>query len=379
MPAEHISFGVGSFHFRWTPSTPFELTEEAYAAPVKEALESLPNTTNITFRHSELGETDTITEDRIPTHPLSKGGAAFPSFTYFELAFDLYIPQRIQRELITDYTTRTIQTERFRIFVHHTYFQPATFVQLLTPEPVGAPTTGVEIVRRYLSHKLPRTNNIEFHYATPTPLYANFHLTPYDANTPQNAPFVSEIRHPRGYDRVAIGYNRHSFTNSKAAFRKLRSLLDVEIGFFYQIKSLNQLATTEWTDITDSLFQLTDDIQGQNQIKRTIRLIGGAAELQDIRVQLVQFQTKKIQRTGWLETHMRLVYQDDNPTFLREYVDDSIQDRPHFPDEPVSSLIQFLESQQSKSLEYLVLILTAIISGATGAGLTLLVQLLVTG
>jgi len=49
------------------------------------------------------------------------------------IQFDIYIPTRIQDELLRDFISSQLNTQNFRIFITYRFYFPITFVQAVAP------------------------------------------------------------------------------------------------------------------------------------------------------------------------------------------------------------------------------------------------------
>ena len=155
-PLFRVAFGVGSWKFGLKLNGPISLSVEEYCSRLSSELETISSLSDLEIVHDE--DHDVIfTEKHLEDSEM--GPAIFPGHTIFEINFELYIPFRIQQEIVGAYFDTDTMTEKFRI---HTlpYHAPVAFVELLNGGTSHNPSTAVRVVREYLRSELNRMRRV---------------------------------------------------------------------------------------------------------------------------------------------------------------------------------------------------------------------------
>ena len=94
--ARAVAFGVGSFHFAWR-TVEGATTAQDYVAALTRALNDIPTIKNVEIAHEEI-DPDCGFEPDVPDW--GEGEGAYPWIDFFQLKFEVFIPKRLQDELL---------------------------------------------------------------------------------------------------------------------------------------------------------------------------------------------------------------------------------------------------------------------------------------
>ncbi len=143
-----IRFGVACFHFSYVRRAPYSATIADYVSAVTAALERVGAIDNVEVASYEPKEQFSVPAGFSVPRLAEGDDDYFPAPSFFFAKFDLFIPARIQEELVEG-SSADMRTENFRVFVTMTFHGPITFIQLLDPDESDIPrgSTAVRVVR----------------------------------------------------------------------------------------------------------------------------------------------------------------------------------------------------------------------------------------
>ena len=111
-----LNFAIGCFHFGLKKPYPNGMSGVDYIQELRKSLESIPNISNIEIMGEETFEDLSIEANEIFT-PFDQGQNFFPPRSlFYEIYFDIYIPERLQDELWTG-ASSDLNTEKFQVSV----------------------------------------------------------------------------------------------------------------------------------------------------------------------------------------------------------------------------------------------------------------------
>jgi hypothetical protein len=163
-----------------------------------DALESVESVTNA--RLYPEGQVEPYWHGAEVTHT-SGENRIIPIFPNSWIGFDIYLPERVQRQIGDD---RFCGTEHFHIDMYFAYHMPVTYISYEVPEGSGAdPSSSVVIIRRFLEQKLPSSGEIISNCVGPSPFHADFVVIedPSHAVAPKIEILTDD---PGGYSMYAV-------------------------------------------------------------------------------------------------------------------------------------------------------------------------------
>ncbi|MEX2030545.1 MAG: hypothetical protein WD906_06205 [Anaerolineales bacterium] len=371
-------FGIGCFHFSIAKDTPSGIYGEQYLTYLRTALEKAPNTSNLKI----LAGDEFLKEEFAPRskfRSIRESPRFFPpASSDLEVVFDLFIPERLQLELHPHFHQAPDCGERMRVRILYNYYLPFVAVQPLEPREGCSPSDLVAVTREFLEKHFDEDpeSPLAFDYLGPSPFHADFVLRPREdaEQRSSDADFDFHRLSRRGYDLVTILFDPSRFGSSDEALEELLHHLDDDFGLYYFAQHLRQRQMLEWSDIADSvttLVQLTK-ASGLRAIWNNLFRIGRV--IQELVVGLTDFESSALLAEYQLQRGLQDLSKGRARSILRRFVDEAIRDQPKFPISPVRELTSLLEQRRSKTGENALLLLSAVLGGAVGSIITLLIS-----
>ncbi|WP_394559595.1 hypothetical protein [Aquipseudomonas alcaligenes] len=366
------AFGVGCFHFSLKDNIDKEISVQEYIDEITKTLKNLTTTSDVTISFDE-----DIKDEKIDTSPpnpkIREGDNGYPLITFLNLTFKIYIPSRIQAELINlpeEYLDTG--TENFKITVRHEWHGPVSYIECLSATEDTLPSTAVQVVREFLTKEIQKTETfLEYDFLGPSPFHANFYLNESDTAIESSSFTLNEIK-SRAYNTLKFNYNANKFKNEDKALEELQEALADELSFFYQLNKDARFSLKKWGEIqdtTNSILELQEKTNKKNIIKRTIekpKLFQKA--FKDIGL----FKGYLIFRKGQIASDYAAMYKSgESETYLQEYIDQEISEHPQYPLNETSELIKYFDQKNSKAIELLTIISAGILGGIVGSTITI--------
>ncbi|MGH9870224.1 MAG: hypothetical protein ACREAA_18935 [Candidatus Polarisedimenticolia bacterium] len=367
-----LHFGVGCFSLAHRRTGSSLLRPSGYAALFRDLLNTLPAASNIVINTDSSDEPRQFT---VQDHTSLKGGElSNAALVLFSCQFDLHIPERIQNELSP--LGSLPGSDHFRVHIKHTYLGPVCFVRLLLPYGPPDPSTGVVVVRKYLSQEISRLGSkFAFDFLEPSPFPAGFSLSMFPSEKPgAGHRFQADCVRPRGYASIAFRRDSRPDTDPDDALNELFQELVDELSLYYHIVRGNVSAFRMWEGLQKQVVALLESTRHGGPMSRIRRMGRGSGAIYDLQTALVEFEASEIFRKEQGAQRVRQVYGLSSPTYLRVFIDDAMSESPTYPLSGVKSLLEFLEGRRSKAMELLILMLSALIGGLAGAVITAALQ-----
>jgi hypothetical protein len=317
---------------------------------------------------------DVDSEEVVPS--LHDGHPPLPNPTFLDIVFDIYIPFRIQAELLErEEEDVWTYTEHFRVYIHYTYHFPVAFVQMVDPsKPPFAAHDGVVVVRKFLEMELEEDDtNISFQTLGPSPFHASFTVAPGDFSSEekQGLQYDATTRQSIGYADIVFSYNKLRFKNPQAAAESIFEEIAGELGFFYQVVGMRVQLSEAWEPVEGLVDKLVEKRNTKSWLRRIAGWFSISAELNDAVTGLVNFKSRQISADSFLQKYYRSTYSRGLQTVFQSFVDEEMEDRYPYPTDELAKITEFLEARRVKSVESFVVILAAIIGGVVGSLVTI--------
>ena len=268
-----------------------------------------------------------------------------------------------------NYRQFDIKTEKFKIYILHDYYSPVAFVELLDANEPSAPSSAMVVVREYLERECLRSSHdLVFSCLGPTPFHANFYI---EAGTAQNIDNTFEIQEltSRGYSDITFLYHPSFFDTVQDAFKRLAFELSDELGLFYQIHKNNSILYHSWHQIEKLVHGLTE-----NHKRMGFRVFRHGRSIEKLSIALTKFEADRISDEQYITDGFRALYGKGLPAYLKNYLETEIAERPIFPTGPITNLLGFIEGRRLKVLEFLVVLIAAVVAGGIGSLITILIN-----
>ncbi|MEX0608201.1 hypothetical protein [Saccharospirillum sp.] len=365
------SFGVGCFHFSIENGESKTILVKDYVEEIIRTLESLTTISDVICSYDE--SIANLELDISPPNPrLNEGGGCYPQIPFFDLSFCVYIPSRIQADLI-DLPEDYIDTgsENFRIKIVHDWHGPLSYI-----EPVGAgldsrPSTGVRVVREYLLREISKVKTfLLFDLLGPSPFHADFHLM---LNNSQNTEelFETQIIHRPGYDQVIFACAKDGFSSKEDALQDLYEQLSQELAFFYDLNLKESGKIHRWHEIQEILHSILsfEDDGSKKSIKD--RLYLKPKLFRKVFKNIGSFKGQSIFDKSSIAQNYNSIYESDkHKTYLKVFIDKEIFEHSTFPVDETSELLRYFDQKAGKVFELAIVAMAAIIGGIVGSIIT---------
>lgn len=368
------AFGVGSLHFSFKGGQEKEITVQEYVDEVRTNLERLSNVSDV-----EIYFDDAVKNGKIDTSEsthMNDGDRCHPHIRCFELTFNLYLPIRVQAEVINrDQSHIHTETENFRVIFKHDWHGPFAVVELHGASEASSPSTAIQIVREYLKREIDSSGDVlKLDYVGPSPFHADFFLRECKEQAPDNISTfnLDHVRIP-GYDRLIFSCFEDQYESIGLAFEELISELESEIAFFYELQILHAKRIADWYSIQESLHELLE-IEDENH-KRTFkdRYAKKPKLLNSLYRDIGLFKGQEIYYKNIYEQHYYSIYKTEkHNVYLKAFVDAALENWTAYPVKETSEIVGYFQGRSNKSLELSVVILAAILGGTFGACITVL-------
>lgn len=370
-----FSFGIGCFHFGLKEQYQLKFKGSEYIRELRETLELISNVNNIEIYCDDRFKNFSIPiTQELPN--IQNGIGFFPKPSFMIIEFEVYIPFRIQSQLLQlKVSFLETFTEKFKISIEYTYHLPVTFVEPLDPSEEPTPSEAVGVVRKFLEHEFKnvKSDNIQFEFLGPSPFHIDCYIYPEESDGKGEVDWKlkSEIFSQRGYDRMIFYFNSTQFMNAEEAKEKIFDEILNEIGFFYYIVQTDVERMNDWGKIQNLINQLIF-IQRSKGVKAFFTKIFTLSKLIDETLtSLAEFESEELYFNNTNQKDYRDLFSMRDGCF-QPYIDKEINDRIVYPTKEVSRLISFFESRRTKAVESLVVLIAATLGGGVGALLTIL-------
>ena len=368
------AFGVGCLHFSSKGGTEKEITVQEYIDEVRSSLERLSNVSDV-----EIFFDENVKEEKVDisesTH-MNDGDPCHPHIPLFELSFSLYLPRRVQGEVINrEQEFLGTNTDNFRIIFKHDWHGPFTIVECVGAGKDSSPSTAIQIVREYLKREIDSSNGIlKFDFVGPSPFHASFFLSHCEQKE-YGGSSNFELTHEKlpGYDNLKFEYQKSKFESEDIAFQSLIYELSGEIAFFYELKTMSSRRIYSWAGIQNNLHNLLE-VEDEGY-KKTLsdRFLKKPRILNDLNREIGIFKGQEIFDKNIRDQHYFNIYKSEKHNiYLKHFIDATLDNWTSFPIKETSEIVSYFEGRSNKSLELTVIFFAAVLGGAVGAAITVL-------
>ena len=358
---EPIPFGVGCFYFVPTEPAPETGQSARYRDLIQAALEAIPNTNNIVIEGGE--DPDPLLLPLQGSWPSLDAPVfnAYPS--YLNIEFDLYIPARIQEQILNSLGEGFVGSEHFHVRLIHS---DMPLVMVTATEPVGwkAGSTYIILVREYLQRELDESM-VGLSCLGPSPFHSDFSL---ELGQQQGRPLIVRREQP------TLGYSQHwcSYESSghddendiRQALSEVLAELTPELTVFYDASRQRLLRMRAWEKIEEPVrTSLLGDGCWCNAVRNRLRQ---SRSIRLVTARLIEFEMHRIFARQELEESLDRTYSIPGRAYLRDQVEKAAKNLGEYPIDEVYRLIEFLEGRRSKQVELLVVLIAAVVAGIAG-------------
>ncbi|MGY1879695.1 hypothetical protein [Pseudomonas reactans] len=367
------AFGVGCFHFSIKDNIEHEITIQNYIDEVVKTLKKLTTASDVIVSFDEDIKDEKI--DTTPPNPrIRSGESCYPDIPFLNFSFKLYIPSRIQAELIgLSEQHLDTTTENFKITIQHEWHGPVSYVECLSAREDCDPSTAVQVVREYLEKEILKIESfLEYDFLGPSPFHAKFYLRKNSKNqTSEHPKFeLNEIK-TTAYNILNFEYNPEIFDSEEQATEILKQTLADEISFFYELNKDANFSHKKWMEIQETTYSILEHEEHKTKINLAKRAFEKPKLFRKAFKDIGLFKGHLIFTKGQTKISYSSIYNSGNAeTFLKDHIDRELSEHPVYPLNETSELIQYFDQKNSKTIELLTILSAGILGGIIGSTIT---------
>lgn len=363
-----IIFGVGCFHFGVRPKMRTNFSAEDYATEIEHTLRKLTTVSQIDIDYSEISghslKQFTFDPNIIPD--FGSGEAWFPHIDFLDISFEIYLPRRLQCELLetTDEMLAT-ESERFSIQITNGYHAPVAYVVPLDATSARCQASdAVKLVRHYLHRELQILDtSLGFEYTGPSPFHADFFVNQNDTINPIDIQVTTTKQ--LGYDKIVFSYSPTRYADDEDAFRFIREHILSELSFYYTLIHTRNYSYHEWTDLASNIDTYIESEKAARISSKLQHLVKHGRLLGELVDAICIFRADQISRRHPLENDYRNLYATEG--YLKEYIDNEYQNPPAFPVNEATEIVKFRENRHNMFWAAIAVLFSGILGGLFGS------------
>jgi hypothetical protein len=359
-----IDLGFGCFFFGYDEEAEAPATYGEYARNLQTFLESLANVGDL-----ELADYPSSGELRLVVHEAAYGPIATPLLARARLSFEIVIPERIQKRVSP--SGWGCDAERFLVTIDHAYNLPLTMVAIPGAANGRDGSTAVVVVREFLRNELEkgRDQALCLRVLGPSPAHVRVRLSA--AEDDEDGPPFELTKHVRvGYDLLDYRYDGELFNSDEFASRAFFEVAATELDTLYRSAEWAHEIMGLGTDISSAVQDIVSEQRTKGFRSWPRRTFGQRRALNDIFMDLADYEAKRTSHEQWFRSQMRDLYDAPTPTLLEPLLRQE-GERPDPNFQHYRELLSFLEARQLTDRELVMVIVSALVGGAAGAALPL--------
>jgi hypothetical protein len=241
-----FSFGIGCYHFSLSDSYGREFSFSNYLERVQAALEGISNVSNVVVEKGPLFQ-DSEHELNGERTDLRHSPGAFPPNQTYKLSYDLYIPERLQKQLFEPFGDDLPGSESFKVMVYPNYTGiPISFVTAINSRPERRPSACVALIRKFLEGEIDgKKTPLVFESLGPSPMHVECYIS-HCRKTKLESPISYEYVKAEGYDFLYIDYDPSLFQSTMEAFDEFCEESAEELAHFYRLEQQRNIELQKW-------------------------------------------------------------------------------------------------------------------------------------
>lgn len=346
-----IVFGAACFNFGVNLDKTGKIDAEKYAALLEKSLyeSDYIERNSVVIKYDNA--LDFSLEIDVPVELLGNGDG-FPLPPFFKLQFSIFIPRHVQENIGKETGFNFNILKPILITIIDTFHGPITLVQIES-DCISDGSEAVILTREYLKKHF-ENKLVYFECIGPSPLHANFSITPADGHLQisgldENG-FSSTMIPSRGYDHIQFLYSASQYESDREALNELVDSLDNELGFFYLIHKLRVKKMCKWEEIDylyKALVETTNKYDWFSRIKLTFSPDGKRTD--QLLHKLTSFEIMAFEFTTRVENDYESIYIKGIPTYLQIIMDKEYRTKSE--NYPTKQIIYFLEFHEKRFLQ----------------------------
>ncbi len=369
------SFGVGCLHFSISDKRQGNITVQGYIDEVVRVLEQLTTVSDIDYSFDEDVKGEEI-EVSAPNPQLQNGQPCYPRIPIYNLEFNLYIPFRVQANLINTVEEYVdTGTENFKVYFKHDWYGPLSYIECIDTLSDSSPSTAVHIVREYLSKEIEVLDSfLKADFIGPSPFHADFFLL-LDEESKSDESKVFRLEHARipAYDRLTFRFSRNDFESEDAALAVLMDELSDELAYFYDLKVKDSRRIHEWQEIQETMHSILEFENEDSKLRIKDKFLRRPKLFHKVFRDIGLFRGQDIFDKSLREQHYASIYKSEKySTYLGVFIDKELSEWQAYPIQETIDLLKYFDQKSSKSFELTIVFIAAVMGGIVGALITVL-------
>ncbi len=359
------AFGVGCFNFRLVREVPFQFKVSDYVDHIERALCRLTSLSDLEITYAASAENRIFyAEANIP--PLADGGGVFPFLPSGRICFTLFIPKRIQEDLIGSTDT---QTEIFRISIYDQYHGPVSYIECVDAAPDCSPSTAVQVVREYLSKEFSKFEDVAFESLGPSPFHVDF----YVHKNPETSTFDAIEIPDSGYEKIIVSSG--NISKSPGALAEIYEAFGEELDLYYYLTGKRSIQINSWLELENQWLILRNAVNSPIRFWQISKKFENHKHSRELLSAAYTFSAaSSIAKQNATES-MRSCYGKGLKSYFKARSEALLEEA--FPNYPVQAIISWATHIHDSSFK-LAEIVTVLLSGLLGGFIGALVTALLT-
>ncbi|WP_447902738.1 hypothetical protein [Pseudomonas serbica] len=359
------AFGIGCFHFGYNPGVPTIYKTSEYIMALKESLNSLSSVSNLEVRYHDKFEGS---YELLEMPPDLSDGNFCPYIQSLVINFNLYIPRRVQAEVISEPESYLrSSSEHFKVRMLNHYYGPLVFIECVDADR-DSPSQSVRVLREFLDREFKKiTNGITFECIGPSPFHGDFYV---QCDTGNGGEVSLETNVKKGYDEFIFTVsNGRAKPNDKDMVDVYR-LIDDEMSIFYELQRARVRLSRKWTEITDAWSSLKISADARFSIFRVFDRFKVHSTSKQLISDAYSFRVECELQQQQVESMLKFTYGKGVLRYFESYLVGKSEQSPDYPIESILSWAQHVNQASFKSAEIVAVMSSAILGGVIGALIT---------
>ena len=372
--AKTVAFGIGCFHFGIKKKAPFDFQGEWYLQELEKAFRSIASVENFSLNGQQQLRDDAYRIEEDP-RPIGDGPNYRPYWHNMGIELDLHIPQRVQSELTSKAGRIETFTERFKVHIYQEYYSPLAIVELIEPSGAPSPSDGVIVVRELLVREFEKMTDtqLRFDVLGPSPFHADFFVElAEDARADFESGFGLVRDRSPGYDVLTFYADSTVFDGIEDAKEAVYAVLSRELGVFYWLAQIRAGEMEEWEAVEDATRRLVSSESPEGKWDALVRFAKARGLIANAYRSLLEYEGLVIENDDDCYRRIAELYESGEKGWLQEDVLRASKERYKRPVQQRMTFVTFVESRRVQRGQNFVVLVSAILGGAVGSILTLI-------
>ncbi len=367
-PANDLHLGFGSFQFQITDAAPDFFTGAEYLDWITSALRRIPGATLIDLT-VDPESANTEFWRPTPLESYSKTGYAIPLLSFTDIKFALHIAGKEQEHLHPGrYPAWSTLGEDFIVRIQDGWQMPIAMVWPVDSKVAEDASAAVILVREFLAREFKAIDlPIRFEILGPSPAHFTVELQPGE---PAQADEFEVVGHESfGYRLYTCTYHPDIEYRAFVADR-FHEALRPELDFEYRVHGSRALQLQKWWDVQEGAEEILDAYKKSTPSAVFKRVLQGR-RIKRTLIALAEVELNQTQDLQSLQREFEEIYEGREATYIKHVVQDGLRRFEPIPVEPMSSLLELLDSRRQTARGIAIAAVASLIGAIVAAVATL--------